>query len=60
MLNLLLSKGALINSQSEKGNTALHRASSFQLSSCVRLLLDCGAQVNIQVRYNKSFILIEF
>lgn len=46
---MLIHKGAQIDSQSNLGSTALHFAVKYQQTDCVRLLIQRGCNVNLQV-----------
>lgn len=48
---MLLERGAQINSQTDFGRTALHHAVRNYHTSCVRLLIQRGCDVNVQVLY---------
>lgn len=44
----LLSRGALVDAATKKGNTALHIASLAGQEEVVKLLIEHGASVNVQ------------
>ena len=49
VLQVLIEKGAQIDSQTNFGSTALHVAVNNQDTDCVRLLIQRGCNINLQV-----------
>ncbi len=54
MLEILIDRGAQIDSLNDFGHTALHLATYYQFTEGVRLLIQRGCDVNIQVFKEKS------
>ena len=54
MIKLLISKGADVNSQSKGGDTPLMKAISFDNVDAVKLLLENGADPEIENIMNRS------
>jgi len=46
---MLIERGAHLDSRNHSGKTALHIAVSDQSTDCIRLLIQRGCNVNIQV-----------
>ena len=55
-MELLLKKGAIIDALNNGECSTLHVAVNKQHLDCVRVLLQHGANVNIQVRPNKKYV----
>ena len=49
ILELLIAKGAQLDSRDHIGRTALHFAVNLEGSECLRLLIHHGCDINIQV-----------
>ena len=50
MLQLLVSKGALIDRENQQGDTALLAATRTNQTAVMAILLDAGANVNLETR----------
>lgn len=54
VVELLLSAGAAVDAKTHSGETALRLVGYADSVKCARLLLDCGADVNLAGRNNCS------